>query len=357
MKGLKKITSAALAVAVAASMTGCSLDASWVAKSGDTKLPSGVYAAYVLQDVMYGYMMSGGAYLQQEGLSEALVEDAKAYCEELLAYQCKANELGITLTEEEKAEAAEVLDADWASYSAIYEANRVSRESMNLSYEISELSGKLFNAIYGVGGTNGVSQEEMDAIFEENFLKAGLMIFQKPATIDNTENMSDEEKKTLQETYNTSLAELQTEVDYWVDQANKLMSEGSTFNDVIIAYDFETQAEQYGIASVDVDTESSRYAFVDKRDETIPAELIAHLETAEVNSVAVVESEEYLIIACPQDKHSSEEDKEVAYAQILMELKGEEMTAMMEEYKESLNIQWNEGAIKRFAPEKMLIGY
>ena len=40
-----------------------------------------------------------------------------------------------------------------------------------------------------------------------------------------------------------------------------------------------------------------------------------------------------------------------------MELKGEEMTAMMEEYKESLNIEWNDGAIKRFAPEKMLIGY
>ena len=73
--------------------------------------------------------------------------------------------------------------------------------------------------------------------------------------------------------------------------------------------------------------------------------------------VEVVETEEYLIIACPQDKNSSEEDKVTAYDQILMELKGEEMTAMMEEYKESLNIEWNDGAIKRFAPEKMLIGY
>ena len=109
MKGLKKITCAALAAAVAASMTGCSLDASWIAKSGETKLPSGVYAAYVLQDVMYGYMMSGSTYLDQEGLSESLVEDAKAYCTELLAYQCKADEMGITLTEEEKAEAGLII--------------------------------------------------------------------------------------------------------------------------------------------------------------------------------------------------------------------------------------------------------
>lgn len=357
MKGLKKITCAALAAAVAVSMTGCNFDASWVAKNGETKLPSGVYAAYVLQDVMYGYMMSGSAYLDQEGLSEALVEDAKAYCTELLAYQCKAEEMGITLTEEEKAEAAANLDADWESYSAIYEANRVSRDSMNLSYEISELSGKMFKAIYGVGGTEGVAQEELDAIFEENFLKAGLMIFSKPSTLEITEDTTEEEKKTLQETYDTSMAELQTEVDYWVEQANLLMAEGNSFNDVMIAYDFETQAEEYGVANIDVDTESSRYAFVDKRDETIPAELIAHLETAEINSVAVVESEDYLIIACPQDKNDSEEDKQSAYDQILMELKGEEMTAMMEEYKNSMNIEWNEGALNRFAPEKMLIGY
>ena len=356
MKGLKKITCAALAAAVAASMTGCSLDASWIAKSGETKLPSGVYAAYVLQDVMYGYMMSGSAYLDQEGLSESLVEDAKAYCTELLAYQCKADEMGITLTEEEKAEAGSALDADWASYSAIYEANRVSRESMNLSYEISELSGKLFKAIYGVGGTQGVAQEEINAIFDENYLKAGLMIFSKPSTIDTTDK-SEEEKKTLQETYDNSMAELQTEVDYWVEQAKTIMADGSSFNDVMIAYDFETQAEEYGIANIDVDVESSRYAFVDKRDETIPAELIAHLETAELNSVEVVETEEYLIIACPQDKNASEEDKVSAYDQILMELKGEDMTAMMEEYKESLNIEWNDGALKRFAPKKMLIGY
>lgn len=356
MKGLKKITCAALAATVAASMTGCSLDASWVAKAGDTKLPAGVYAAYVLQDVMYGYMMSGNAYLEQEGLSESLVEDAKAYCTELLAYQSKANEMGISLTEEEKAEAASALDTDWASYSAIYEANRISRDSMNLSYEISELSGKMFKAIYGVGGTEGVSQADLDAIFDENYLKAGLMIFPKPSTIDTTDK-TEEEKKTLQETYDNSMAELRTEVDYWVEQANKLMAEGSTFNDVMIAYDFETQAEEYGVENIDVDVESSRYAFVDKRDESIPAELIAHLETAEINSVALIESEEYLMIACPQDKNDSEEDKVSAYDQILMELKGEEMTAMMEEYKESLNIEWNDGALKRFAPEKMLIGY
>ena len=34
---------------------------------------------------------------------------------------------------------------------------------------------------------------------------------------------TEEEKKTLQETYDNSMAELRTEVDYWVEQANKLM--------------------------------------------------------------------------------------------------------------------------------------
>lgn len=353
MKGLKRVGCAAMAVAVAAGMTGCSFDVSWVVKNGDTKLPSGVYAANILQNVMYGYMLSGSEYLKGEGVSESLVENAKDYCTELLAYQCKAAELGVTLTDEEKAEAAAELDTDWSNYSTIYEGNRISRDSLNLSYEISELSGKVFKAVYGVGGTNGVTQEELDSVFEENYLKAGLMIFTKPSTLEVTEDTTEEEKKTLQETYNTSLAELQEEVDYWVEQANTLMASGNTFNDVMIAYDFENN-----VTGDDgkVDTSSSRYAFIDARDETIPAELIEHLKTAEINSVDVVDTEEYIIIACPQDKNDNAEDKESAYDAILMELKGEEMTSMMEEYKNAMDIQWNESALKRFAPEKMLIG-
>lgn len=353
MKGLKKFTCAALATAMAASMTGC-MDASWVVKSGDVKIPAGVYASYILQNVMYGYLYSGSAYLETEGVSESLVEDAKAYTTEILAYTKKAKEMGISLTEEEKAEAAASLDSDWENYSALYEANRISRDALNMSYEASELSGKLFEAIYGVGGTEGVTQEEMDSIFEENYLKAGLMIFSKPATIEVTEKTTEEEKKTLQETYESSLAEIQEEVDYWVEQANSLMANGSSFNDVMIAYDFENN--NVG-ADGKVDTTTSRYAFVDKRDETIPPEVIAHLETAELNSVDVVETEEYLIIVCPQDKNAVEEHKESAYAAILMELKGEEMTAMMEEYKASMEMEWNDAALKRFAPNKMVIGY
>lgn len=353
MKGLKKLTCAVLATAMAASMTGC-MDASWIAKSGDIKIPAGVYASYILQDVMYGSVYSGSAYLETEGVSESLVEAAKEYTTELLSYMKKSEEMGISLTEEEKAEADANLDADWESYSSIYEANRVSRDALNLSHEVSELSGKLFKAIYGVGGTEGVTQEELDTVFEENYLKAGLMIFSKPSTVEVTESTTEEQKKTLQETYESSLAEIREEVDYWVEQANTLMASGSSFNDVMIAYDFENG--NYGDDGK-VDTTTSRYAFVDKRDETIPAELIAHLESAELNSVEVVETEEYLIIACPQDKNAVEEDKTSAYDAILMELKGEEMTALMEEYKASLEIEWNDAALKRFAPEKMNVGY
>ncbi len=352
MKGLKKVTCGLLAAAMAAGMTGC-MDASWIVKSDETKIPAGVYTANLLQNYIYGYMLGGGsAYLEGEGIKEELVNGAKEYTETILAYQKKANELGLALTEEEKTSINESVEEEWTNYGALYEANRVSEDAVRMTHEISILSNKVFTAIYGEGGEKEVPVEELRSIYDENYLKAGLMIFSKPTKTELSSEATEEEKKEVEETYNNSMEELKTEVDQWVKNADNIMNtQGLTFNDVIIAYDFEnTPIDDNSDINV-----GDRYAYIDKTDDTIPPEVIKHLETAEFNAVEVVETEEYFVICCRQDG-ANDESFESIRDTILYDLKGEEMMAMMDEYIAAMNVVYNDAAMKRFDPSKLVMG-
>lgn len=352
MKGLKKVTAAALAAAIM--MTGCSgVDASWIAKSGDVTIPAGVYAYNVLDNYMYGYMYSGSSYLEGEGVVDDLVNAAKEYTTTLLAYQKKANELGVTLTEEEKQAALESAEEQFNTASALYTANRISQESLELMNEISALSAKVFEGIYGEGGELEVPQEELRQIFDDYYLKGGMMIFTKPSMPEISETSTEEQKAEVKATYEASLAEITDEVNGWLEEANRMMSEGMSFSDVMIAYDFEHTALE---ENDDIDV-GDRMVFMDKRDETIPAEVVEFFETAEHNEVAIVETEEYLVLCCAQDKYESEEEYENIKPTILLDYKANEMSEYMTEYMESMEVEFNQAAIDRFAPKNMTLGY
>ena len=274
MKGLKKVSCAVLAMAMAATMTGC--DASWIAKSGDLKIPAGVYAATMLQNCTYGYAYGGADYLD-ETTEEEFVTYAKDYTIEILSYLKKAEELGISLDEEEMAELETAIDADWETYGNLYEANRISKDSLELSYEASLLSEKVFKAIYGEGGEKEVSEEELRTIFSEDYLKAGVILFNKPVEEELAEDATEEEKTAAKEEYETALKEVEEQVAYWIEQATNLMGSGSTFNEVMIAYEIENDP----YTTEEIDTTSSRYTYINKNDTDLPEEVITRAATEE----------------------------------------------------------------------------
>lgn len=358
MNGLKKTTAAALAAACALSLTGC--DASWIAKGGNTTLPAGVYVSSMLQNYLAGYQYLGPAYLQMDGVSENLVDAAEAYSESALAYLAKAQEMGITLTEEEEAEALADFDAEWSSLKALYEANRITEDSLKITYRISALADKVFQATYGEGGEKAVSTEELQSIYDDYYLKAGLMIFDKPSKVEPSEDATDEQKKELENTYNTSMAELEAEVHEWVSKGQTLLDEGQTFNDVIIAYDFEHMDLTSDADNREKVDTGNRYAYMDRRSENLPTEVVDYLVQCEKDQdygkIKVIETDEYEIIVCAQDKSADPQDFELMRNNILYDLKAEEMQNDMADYTEALNIQWNEAAKKRFTPEKLVVG-
>ena len=352
MKGLKKMTAVALAAAMATSVTGCA-DASWIVKSGDTKLPVGVYVADLMESCMYGYMYMGNSYLKSEETVSKVTESAKDYVLDILGYLKRAEEMGLSLTDEEKEEIAADVESAWESSGSIYEANRVSKESIMTINEASALADKVFMAIYGEGGEKEVPEEELHNIYTENYLKAGLMIFTKPAEASVSESATEEEKAQVKATYEASYNEVKSDVDYWMEQAESMMKAGNTFNDVMIAYDFENTPIT---DNKDIDT-GSRYTYIDKRDEGVPAEVIEYLEDAEYNAVELVETEQYWVICCRQDGVSDPADFESLKTSLLYDLKYEEMQADMDAYIEALDVQFNESALKRFAPSKLILGY
>lgn len=350
MKGLKKVSCAVLAMAMAATMTGC--DASWIAKSGDLKIPAGVYAATMLQNCTYGYAYGGADYLD-ETTEEEFVTYAKDYTIEILSYLKKAEELGISLDEEEMAELETAIDADWETYGNLYEANRISKDSLELSYEASLLSEKVFKAIYGEGGEKEVSEEELRTIFSEDYLKAGVILFNKPVEATLAEDATEEEKTAAKEEYETALKEVEEQVAYWIEQATNLMGSGSTFNEVMIAYEIENDP----YTTEEIDTTSSRYTYINKNDTDLPEEVITRLEGADFGVLETVETDEYIVLCCRADQMADEADFESQRDVILYNLKYDEMNEYMDAYIETLDIEFNESAIKRFAADQMVLGY
>lgn len=355
MKGLKKVTAVALAAAMATSMTGC-LDASWIVKGGDEKVSAGVYGSDILQSYMYGYMYMGTSYLDTEGVVEDMEASAKDYVLDVLGYNVMAKEMGVELTAEEKEEVAVAVDEMWESYGSLYEANRISKDAMIYANETSVLADKVFQAIYGEGGSKEIAYDEMYSIFSENYRKIGYLEFAKPTVTELSDDATAEEKAQVQATYDEALAEVQESVDHWMEQTKTLIEDqGLTFNDVIIAYDFENTSLT-DLQETTVDT-GDRYSWLDLRSESNPTELVEYLTAPEFNTAKLIETEDAFIIVYALDHEADPADFETMRLSLMYELKSEEMQADMDAYIEALNPEFNDAAISRYAPKNMTFGY
>ena len=136
MKFYKKLGAACLAAVMTLSFAGCSFsNTKWIARCGDLEIPVGVYLTGMLQDYYNVMLMVGGndkAVLSETGesgktISEMIQETAKENVTSTIALMSKAEEMGITLTEEEKKEIKDAVDATWNQQGSLYERNEIGR--------------------------------------------------------------------------------------------------------------------------------------------------------------------------------------------------------------------------------------
>lgn len=178
MNFLKRLTASVLSVAMLAGMTACTgTDKTWAAKTKETTIPIGVY-------IYYEYLAYQNASAKVEDASKPVLEQkventdatewikkqALDYTKLLFIIDDKMTELKLSLTADEQKEISTTASTQWTQYSSTLEGYGISQESFTkATAEFGAKSTKVFNAMYGKGGSKAVGDDELKAYFEKNF--------------------------------------------------------------------------------------------------------------------------------------------------------------------------------------------
>lgn len=178
MNLLKRLTASVLSIAMLAGMTACSgQDKTWAAKTNEKTIPIGVYIynQYVAYQTASTKVEDAAKPVLEQKVEDKdaatwIKEQALNYTKQIFALDNKMKELNLTLTEEETKEIASSANTQWAQYGSTLEGYGIAKESYTMAYsEVAMKSNKVFEAIYGKGGTMEVSDAQLKEFFERNY--------------------------------------------------------------------------------------------------------------------------------------------------------------------------------------------
>ena len=216
---IKKIAASTICGALLLSMAGCA-DTSWSVKDDDETLSIGTYIYYMTE--AYGEAKQKTGKSGNDVLNETIdkktgdewIRDrAKELCAEQLTLDKLCQDNKITVTDEE-------VDATYTdksafygmySYSDMWVMSKQSYEAMGISeksYKNAIIKtalekDRLFNKLYGEGGTQEVKEDELKKYFTENYVSYKYLTTSLNSTDSegNTTTMSDEEKEVVKARY------------------------------------------------------------------------------------------------------------------------------------------------------------
>ena len=200
MKIFKKIIAAVCAVAVALSVAGCA-DVSTMGSINGTEIKAGVYLWYELAAIQeanteveeqlsemgtssskienFSYFNYN---VQEKPYSQYVEERTLEFIKQYVAVQKKFEEMGLTLTDEEKAEVKTSAKDFWASemtyygyyplgitYGEQYESLGVSRQSYESVMMVRKMYNKIFDAYYDKNGVTATDEKDIETYFNDNY--------------------------------------------------------------------------------------------------------------------------------------------------------------------------------------------
>lgn len=172
----RKIKTFAVTAALAFAMTGCGEDTVYIGSSEGKDIPSGLYINYLMSAFSEAQSKMTetdtdvfAITIDNMNARDWMISEAKKDIKKYLAVEKKFDEYGLELTDDEK-DAAEInVDSLWEYYGPVLEDYGIA-ESSYIKYNENMLkSDKLFEAVYGEGGTNAVSDEDIKSYMTENY--------------------------------------------------------------------------------------------------------------------------------------------------------------------------------------------
>lgn len=265
MNNFKKVFAVLLAALMIITAAGCSGKPSWSYKTDNASYAEGVYlyslfSAYneaysILQENLGDDFDSTASILDITSTfdetgekllcEEWIVEQADIITKNLAALDNKVAEYGITLDKTQVESARELAKEDWylGPYYEYYVASgyeAVSYESMLSPYGISFDSfftstylasvkqSAIFDHLYGKGGEEEVTDEELTAYFTQNYTSYAYFV------VNLYETAIDED--TSQQVYYPYADELIDEVEAELESYVKLINSGTAYSDVVNKY-------------------------------------------------------------------------------------------------------------------------
>ncbi len=357
MSFLKKCAAVLITGAMLLSCAACSADTSWIMKKGELEMPAGVYINNMLQSHFDASMMvedSSKNILKQtiEGkdASEWIKETALKSTKENMAVCDYFNELGLSFTEQELMTCKTQAESYYEQMGTNLEKNGISKNSVELMYQIVYMKAKVFDALYGPGGEKEVSQDEMKKYYNENYIKMAVETFSLPAEAPVKEDATEEEKAAQKQIAEMQGSSVQSSAENLYIQGQMGRDDGKDWNEVLNQYrkDNAPSGQEY-------DMNTNNYRLLDTATTPLDKKVVTALKEAELGEIVKVQTDTMIAIGATTDINADPSDFEFVQESIRHALKDEEFSNLLLEKANDESFVINQDSVNRYQPKKLVI--
>ncbi|NLZ46970.1 MAG: hypothetical protein GX896_09805 [Clostridiales bacterium] len=400
----KRIIAVVAAAVMACSLASCA-DTSYIMKANDDEIAAGVYINLMLTEYtnqVYSMYYSGnkieGTYFDQKvdgvPMAEHLENYAYKTCLEIVAVEKKCKELGIKLSEKEEKEINEKVQGYWDSNGDYYFEMGVSKESLKRIDRYSALITKLFEANYGEGGIQEVTDTDIQKHVDDNFLRFKQIKIAKSEGDSGAaakvmadkymEYAKEMDMDALIEKYNAEIAEdsdssndssnsdsssdssnSNSSSDASTSSSDSLDSSSTDSNSSTDVSDSSSSDNSDSSSSdstnskddsqeeskTDAEIESEKYPNDYVRDKSAYEDdkLINHITSMALNKIELFEDDDNYYILEKLDMKERTEFAKANKNSLIQSMKSEEFVALVKELTDAVKVDKNEKSFKRYS--------
>ena len=344
MKQMSKTLKAGAALLMAGSLVfavnGCS-DTTWGAECDGVRMPAGVY----INNVISAYSTAVGELTEDADtdniwkntldgvdlhtwVQNKALENVRNY----FAVEQKFDEMGLTMDEETLSQAQSLAQYQWSYYQSSYEKNGVSEQSFTETIVNSYKNSMIFNAIYGEGGTQEVSDQELLDRFNEQYASIDRIYIPLAGEDGNTTQESIDAAREKAEGYQQRMENGESIADLAKEYANEQA----------VANGEETSDDPVNTSSL-ISYETSGYS------ETFTEAV----RGAEKGKPIVIEDDANMCLVVVNEVTTDSDLFLTNRSYLLSDLKGEEYENTVTEWGNALTVTFNDAAVKRYDIKKL----
>lgn len=356
MKSLKnKIIAVFSAGIMALSLTACGEDTAYIGKIGGMDVPAGIYL-YNMTNVYAETSMKKTeeqktvweVTVDGKTAEEYIAEEALIRTKKYVAIEKKFDELGLTLTEKEKAQLASAAEGYYNNSAEAMKTNGIGLDSFTKIVTNDTKYSKLFNAYYDAeSGIEPVKSAEIKSYLKENYARVKYIEVSLKDLDGNLLKGADKEKAiNLAKEYQSRATK---------DNFDELMYEN--YNALMKKYAEKNETEYTPLEYKPEEIEEySTEQIIAKDNKSLPSALVEEIFAHKADEKAfIVEGAESYYVVIRYNILDRKGIEETYKDTILKALKSEEFAELETKWADELSIEWNEKAKERYAPKELKV--